>query len=497
MYFLRTTKTASGATAVQIIRYEARRKIVVKHIGSAHISEEIASLKQQGLDWIERTTCQQRLFPFEKKQQQVLLPINKCQYLGFRYTFLYEVISSVFHLFGFQDLRNRLLLDLVLMRIVQPVSKLESLELLSEMFGIRYGKSSLYSNLASLLTIKEAAEGKVVAFAKRYLNFTFSIVFYDVTTLYFESFTEDELRENGFSKDNKRNQPQILIGLIVNGEGFPVSYEIFEGNTFEGHTLIPSICRFREKYGVQNLTVVADAAMISTKNIEALVKNELSYIVGARIGNLPRTTIKKIAEKLHQTDGATIRIETAQGILICDFSAKRYKKNLWEMEKQIDKAKKLLEEKEAVRRTKFIRNIGKTRQKLNADLIEKTKLILGIRGYYTNLLQESDETIITHYHNLWHVEQAFRISKSDLATRPIYHFKKQTIEAHILICYLALAVSKYLEIKTGKSIKKIVKLLKSITEARILNKLTGEIIVLRKELTHDVEELWKTLLLRY
>lgn len=123
----------------------------------------------------------------------------------------------------------------------------------------------------------------------------------------------------------------------------------------------------------------------------------------------------------------------------------------------------------------------------------KTKLLLGIKGYYTNLTDETDKTIIDHYHSLWHVEQAFRIAKNDLAMRPIYHFKRQTIQAHILICFMALAVCKYMELKSGKSTKKIVKLLKSVTDARLKNLLTNEEVILRSEVTEEIQQLVKTL----
>lgn len=173
------------------------------------------------------------------------------------------------------------------------------------------------------------------------------------------------------------------------------------------------------------------------------------------------------------------------------------------MEKQIVKAQRLVEKNTEGRRTKFLKlkNTRKDKKEkiyeLNTVLIEKTKSLLGIKGYYTNLDYETDKTIIDQYHNLWHVEKAFRIAKSDLAMRPIFHFKKQAIEAHILICFMALAVCKYMELKTGKSTKKIVKLLGSITEARIFNKLTGGITIMRKELTVETEKLWKTLTLSH
>lgn len=493
---VRTVKTSSGATAVQIVRYKKGKTIVVSHIGSAHTEDTLAVLKEEAVRQIDKNTMQKSLFPKEKQKTSPILVINKSEYLGTRHTFIYDILSQIFRLFDFHQFKNKILLDLVLMRIIQPVSKLESLEYLSEMFGIEYGKSSLYQALTLFPGLKTTAEKKIVAFAREYYQFDFSIVFYDVTTLYFESFREDaeNFRKPGFSKDNKANQPQIVIGLIVTSEGFPVSYEIFPGNTFEGKTFIPTIVEFKKKYGVKNLTVVADAAMISFPNVQSLIVNSLSYIVGARMANLKLDQIKRIHQDLNQTDGASIRIRTERGILICDFSLKRYQKDKREMDKQIVKAEKLLQDNDSFKRTKFIKTDGKTMQSLNLDLIGKAKHLLGIKGYYTNLADESDEIIISRYHNLWHVEQAFRIAKSDLAMRPIYHFKKQAIKAHILICFMALAVCRHMELKTGKSTKKIVKLLKSITEARVKNLLTNEEIIMRMKVSEEIKQLWKTLL---
>ena len=282
MFYLRTTKTASGATAVQVVRYDYRKRIVVKHIGSAHTPEDLLSLKQTARNWIEEETHQQRLFPEETKPS--LTPIEKCVYLDTRYSFIYEILSLFLRLLQFDTFHNQLLLDLVIMRIIQPVSKLESLEYLSEMFGIVYKRGRLYQTIASFSALKDTVEKKTVVFAKQNLSFDFSIVFYDVTTLYFESFKEDDgnIRKPGFSKDNKPNQPQIVIGLIVTKEGFPVSYDVFAGNTFEGKTFIPTICKFKATYAVKNITVVADAAMISLDNVRLLIKENLSYIQDLR-----------------------------------------------------------------------------------------------------------------------------------------------------------------------------------------------------------------------
>ena len=157
---------------------------------------------------------------------------------------------------------------MVKIRIFEPASKLRSIDLLENYFGIKHNRKKFYRIAPDWLNLKEEVENIVIKFAKKRYDFCFDIVFYDVTTLYFETFEEDELRKNGFSKDNKSQQPQILMGLIVSKEGFPVAYDIFAGNTFEGHTILPLIIGFIKKHSVNSFTVVADAAMISQTNIE-------------------------------------------------------------------------------------------------------------------------------------------------------------------------------------------------------------------------------------
>lgn len=526
MFHVRTTKTASLATAVQIVRYDGKRTIVVRHIGSAKTQDEIKLLKDAAADFIAEQLMvkgQQRLFPSEKKNSgSKIIQLDKCAYLGVRYSFIYEALSHVAGSFGFVKLDNKLLLDLVFMRIIEPSSKLQALSLLHDLFGLSYTEITLYRSLKQFAKLKETIEQSVVSFAKKRYAFDFSFVFYDVTTLYYESFTEDEdrldadgnvinkgLRKNGFGKEIKHGQPIIVIGLMVTKEGFPITYEVYEGNTFEGDTFIPSILSFKKKYNLQTLTIVADAAMISFDNIEKLKKHTLSYIVGARMANLKYMEMQQVneelvgqsktAEELQKIDGKATRIQTEKGLLICDFSLKRYKKDKREMEKQIARAEYLLAQNEGIRRTKYLKNKDKekTKQELNTKLIERTKLLLGIKGYYTNLFEKDEKLtnadIINHYHSLWHVEKAFRIAKSDLQMRPIYHFKRQTIEAHILICFMALTMCKHMELKTKQSTKKIVKLLKSITEARIKNLLTGEIFTLKQQVPEEVEQLRRSL----
>ncbi len=161
-------------------------------------------------------------------------------------------------------------MDLVNMRMAEPTSKLRSIELLDEYFGIKHRRQSYYQTAPQWLSLKTKEEAIALRFARKQNAFNFDLLYYDVTTWYFETFEEDDLRKNGFSKDNKSQQPQILVALMVTKDWFPVAYEIFTGNIFEGRALIPVIKKFISKNNVKGFTVVADAAMISADNIEAL-----------------------------------------------------------------------------------------------------------------------------------------------------------------------------------------------------------------------------------
>ena len=350
-----------------------------------------------------------------------------------------------------------------------------------------------------------------ITYVKKHLSFTFSLVFYDVTTLYFESFTSDTdttdangnvteqgLRKPGFSKDNKFQQPQLVLGLLITPEGFPVKLQVFPGNTFEGHTFIPMIKTLQTTYSITDLTVVADAAMLSDDIVKQLESLGIGYIVGARLGNLPRTTITAISTQLNGQDNKTARVATStKGTLICSFSKTRYNKDKHETEKHAAKAKKLLEKHDnPIKHSKFIKQEKqkeKTTWTFNEALFEKTQLLWGIKGYYTNKTTLTDQEVISHYHNLWKIEYDFRIAKTDLQIRPLYHHQKEFIKAHLLICFMALCMSKHLERLTEVSIHHLVQTLRSVTDAVLRNTVTGKVHTVGKKHTPEVKALLKKL----
>lgn len=495
--YIRTTKTSSGSIAVQVVHYVRRKIKILTHIGSARNEADLLNLKKIASDWIYGKHNQQlSLLPqLDEQLSSPIVQMDKCQYLGFRYQLLYDTLWNLLVKFKFHLLINsKILNDLVIARIVAPSSKLEAFEFIADYFGINHSRRDFYRSLSELPLLKDEIERKIIAIAKKHFSFNFSLVFYDLTTLYFESFETDELRKIGFSKDNKGSNPQIMIGLLVNDSGFPISYQIFPGNKFEGHTLMPSILSLRKKYKIKKMTIVADSAMISDDNISFLKAEKLKYIVAARTANLPVKTIKKIGKRLNKKDEATTRVSLDKGKLILHFSLTRYNKEKREMEKQLLKANLILKtpsKVEIIKRTKFLKG-KKLGYELNHELIDKTTLLLGIKGYYSNCNLKNLE-IVKQYKNLWQVEKAFRISKSDLVARPIFHTKQQAIEAHILICFMALGIAKYIEIKTGKSIRSVVKELRKITDARIVDMVGKKEFVMRSEINEVAEEILRVI----
>ncbi|MDP1994461.1 MAG: IS1634 family transposase, partial [Ignavibacteria bacterium] len=394
------------------------RRNILKHLGSGSNESEIQDLKEQALNWINEETNKNGLF---KDREDSFLKNYK--YISFNYKFAYDFLSEIFNKFKFNNHTKELFKDLCIAQILEPSSKRQNLLFLERFFEIKYNLNNLYECLSVYdPNLKDNLEKEMIEIAKKEFNFDFSFVLYDVTTLYFESFKNDEFKRPGFSKDHKHNQPQIVIGLIVTKEGFPVHYEVFKGNTFEGNTFLPIVLAFKNKYEIESLTVVADSAMFSKLNFDSLKNNGINYIVGARLLNQKKEILNQIENSIKKVHGGNIRIDD----LIVEYSDTRYAKDKREMEKQIERARKYENvETSKITRLKFLKN-DKTKYLVDQDLIDKNMKLLGLKGYNTNLKLPNNE-IINYYHNLFKVEHAFRISKSDLEMRPIYHHKENSI----------------------------------------------------------------------
>lgn len=486
---IRKVRTASGAIAVQIIRYSQGKRIIVRHIGSSHTDEELAVLCQEAEIQKEQLSLQPSLFSIIEKTPK-LLHEEYLQLSSVTHCFAYKALKKCSQLCGLGFLHS-LYQDLALMRIVEPASKLRTIELLANYFHISYAERSVYRLLPKLLEHKNTIEDAAYHIAKEHFEESFALVLYDVTTLYFESHEpNDELKARGFSKDDKSKQPQIVVGLLVTRQGFPLMHEIYKGNTFEGHTMLDVVNQFQKRHPKSKPIIVADAAMLSQENMKLLEEDGYQYIVGARLANAPKNFIELIASGLKKEDGDVIRLSYPNRSydVVCAYSEKRAKKDKHEFDKQIIKALQIISKEESGKRTKFVQK-SKDHQDsfiLNEELREKTEKLIGIKGYCTNISEStlSNLEVIEYYHELWHVEQAFRMSKTDLKTRPIFHYIHDSIKAHVLLCFMGLMMGKFLEIKTGLSLRKIRDMLWNVQEANITDSLTGKSIILQTNINH-------------
>lgn len=448
MAFIRKVKTSSGATAVQIAYKQKGRIIKIIHIGSAHNKEELGILLALARKQLQ--VNQLELFP--EPQSSLYVGIKR-SYSGL----LWNILQEEYHKLGFDQLDDEVFEALCIARIVEPTSKLDSLRVLDDLGVDPINRNKLYRCLVK--AADQDYRGRISqACFKQVRNHGLTLVLYDVTTLYFEVQEEDEYRKPGLSKE-RRLEPQIIIGLLVDQNGFPLGVQSFEGNKAETKTILPVIEEFQAQNGLSKVTVVADAAMLSASNLKALSEAGYTYIVGSRLHKVPYdiAEYQKIGEL---NDQQIITIHQEDYRVIYQYRAKRASLDLRNIEKQIAKAKKALSGQIPTNRMKFLSVTPKSKQ-LNQKLIDKAKALAGIKGYITNL-NISDGEVIAHYHQLFRIEAAFRMAKSDLKARPIYHQNRDAIEAHLTIVFAALAISKNIERQTGISIIQFVKLLRPV-----------------------------------
>jgi transposase len=365
---------------------------------------------------------------------------------------------------------------LVLCRLVYPGSKLKTVDYFRQHLNLEVSVYTIYRFLDELESgLKQQIEDISFDYTKKVLRGNIGVVFYDMTTLYFEASEEDDYRVTGFSKDGKHQHPQIMIGLLISSQGYPIGYKIFEGNTSETKTLIPVLESFQQRFDLGKPIIIADAALLSQKNIDALRSGEYEYILGGRIKN-EKDVIKEKILKLEIEEGKPRELSSPNGRLIVTYSSKRAHNDKRNREKGLRRLEKKVNSGKLSK--KHINNRGYNKYlKLTGDLIisidyEKFQVDGqwdGLKGYVTNT-SLSKNKVVEHYGQLWHVEKAFRISKTDLRIRPVYHRLKRRIEAHICICFAAYAIYKELErlVKKNKIMLSPEKAIENIKEIRQL-----------------------------
>lgn len=449
--FLRKLKNRSGSTSIQIISKQRGKYKVAKTIGSSDNEQQIQKLVYLGKQEIERLNGQWKLFISENDTviEQVFETLRNA---SIRTVGPEIIFGKIYDSIGFNQIKEDLFKHLVIARLAFPLSKLKTIEYLYRFQGMMLDIDAIYRFLDKLNnSLKERVEQIAFAHTLKVLDGKISIAFYDMTTLYFEASDEDDLRKAGFSKDGKPQNPQIFLGLLVGLGGYAIGYDIFEGNIFEGHTLIPFIEKITGKFNLGKPIIVADSGLLSKANIVALEQKNYEYIIGARLKIEPEKIKKKIlAGKL--IDGNRMVIKKSSNTrLIITYADNRAikdehnrKKGLQRLEKQIKSGKLTKSSINNKGYNKYLKLDGEISIEIDYEKFKKDSAWDGLKGYITNT-KISDKEVVENYKNLWHIEKAFRMSKTDLRIRPIYHRLRHRIEAHICIAFTAYCIYKELE----------------------------------------------------
>jgi len=396
-------------------------------------------------------------------------------------TGIHDIYGKLYNELGFDRVignraRNarsiKILKEIVLARVANPDSKRGSVFNLEKNFGVELDLKAVYRMMDKIGEHEIKRLNKLVyEETKSLFKEKIDLIFFDATTLYFESFSEDEFKKNGYSKDGKFNQPQVVLALMVTKEGLPIGYKAFKGDTFDGHTLIPVLKEVKEQYDLDKVVFVADAGMFSKDNLKEFEKlydkeSKVTYIVGARIKNMSNKLKKQITNKDNYTQlnddmkVATFDLDNGKKLLV-SHSIKRAKKDKYDREQNIQKLRDRFEKEKSPKN--YLSNSGykkylqlesaedsknsncKFKLVIDEDKIKEDSVWDGLKGIITNNSELTDEEIMSQYTNLWQVEESFRITKHDLKIRPIYHWKPSRVKAHLAISFMAYTLVRHLE----------------------------------------------------
>jgi transposase len=480
--YVRRIKNKNGKTYVQVIEKRRGKYTVLHNVGNAVDSSGINDLMKRGELWVNEKMGV-REFDFSNERQvaeRIMQSIQTLELVG-----LDLLLGRLFNEIGFNKIEDEIFRQLVIYRIAFPKSKLKTTEYLYRYRHIDWSEDQVYLYLDKLYhKQKETVQQISYEHTREILGNDISIVFYDVTTLYFEIDEEDELRKTGFSKEGRHQNPQIVLGLLVSKNGYPLAYEIFAGNKFEGHTMLPVIEGFKKKYHLEQTVIIADSGLLSNSNIKELQQKQYEFIIGARIKNESQEIRKKILD-LTLSHGQSAVLEKEQVKLIITYTDSRARKDKYNREKGLRKLEKQIRTGRLTKSNinnrgynKFLKLEGDIKVSIDKDKTEQEAKWDGLKGYITNSTLDKEE-IIENYRHLWQIEKAFRISKTELKIRPVYHRLPKRIEAHICLSFVAYKIYKELERqlklkKASLSTQKAIEIAETIFEIQVDLPITKE-----------------------
>jgi hypothetical protein len=539
--WIRRVRTASGSTAVQIAESVDGRRRIVRHVGSAHDDAELGLLIEEARRLLADDAQRELdlgITPKAVKAEMVPPPaaalftdscsepasrqlVARPQVLKSCSGLLYDALAGVYASLGLDDaVGDDVFRDLVIARVVEPTSLLDVDRVLAEL-----GRTAA-SLSTRKRTLRRASAGgyrdqiAAACFQHACATGDVSLVLYDVTTLYFEADKEDALRRVGYSKE-RRVDPQIVVGLLVDRLGFPLEIGCFEGNKAETLTIVPIVTAFQQRHGITDMVVVADAGMLSSTNLRELDEAGLRFIVGSRVTKAPRdlqshfhwhgtlftdgqvidtitprdqrgTAAKSSDPKVKAEPVWNPKTHTRSWRAVWAYSTKRAVRDTKTLNLQEHKARAVVSGDKTARTPRFVKTRNGARE-LDEASLQRARDLVGLKGYVTNIdaaLMPATE-VIAHYHDLWRVEQSFRMSKSDLAARPIFARTRDAIEAHLTIVFTALALSREVQTRTRLSLRRFLRTLKPLRCATI--DINGVIATYPPALNNEVEAILNAL----
>lgn len=474
--FIRKNKNRNNSFSIQIISKKGSKYKVVKTFGTGKTDQEVEFLYQRARQYIQEQ--QGTIALFVNREDALIesylstIKNGQIQVIGPELIF-----GKIYDAIGFGEVKEELFRHLVITRLYHPGSKLKTIDYLYRFMSVSKSVDEIYRFLDKLSCgLKEQIEEIAFAHTRWVVGGNVGVVFYDMTTLHFESSDEDDLRKTGFSKEGKHQHPQIFLGLLVSVEGFPIGYDIFEGNIFEGHTLIPTLQKIEKRFGLNKPIIIADSGLLTQVNIQTLQTNGYSYIIGARIKNETNKIKQKILTEKWDDAHCISIAKDEHTRLITTYSTKRAAKDAHNRKRGLNRLEKNLNSGRLSKANinnkgynKYLKLIGELTVEIDYDKYQLDGVWDGLKGYVTNTRLKPKQ-IIENYNQLWQIEKAFRISKTDLRIRPIYHRLRNRIDGHICITFCAYTVYKELE--------------------RILKKEKSSISLKRaSELTHNIYQL--------
>ena len=479
--YVRRKKNRSGTISIVVVSKSSGKYKELKCFGTAGSEAEAEDLFDAAQRWVGTYAGQQELDFNDSKRRELEETervINNLDSVLINGTQL--LLERIYDDIGFNRIPDQILRHLVIARVSQPASKLATTEYLKSYYDEDIDLNHIYRYMDKLYnTQRDLVQRISVEHTCKVLGGKVGLMFYDVTTLYFETAKTDVLREPGFSKDGKTAESQVVLGLLVSEGGYPLSYSLFNGSQYEGYTLIPMIDDFKERFSLEeDFIVVADSGLMNSTNVDLLREAGYRYVIGARIKS-ESSCLKKWILEQSKKDNHCHEYKRSNGErLILSYSEARAKKDAYNRERGVARLRKVYQSgkltKQQVNRrgyNKFL-EISKDVEVVISELkIAEDSQWDGLKGYITNTNMDADK-VIAEYHGLWVVERAFRISKGSLEMRPMFHFTEHRIEAHVCICFVAYKVYKELEriIKEkniGLSVGKTLEVAKTITTIRI------------------------------